>query len=489
MINLKHLVFITILFLSFLTGCDYGTSLNQDTDAPLSTIKKDNKIQITIPEAYELSNIILALTNYGRSDEWEVEKNTDYYKEILRYFEPVKNHPLLKKVNFSRELWEDYLSFRTDAAAYIIDSLNRIKRLNDFHSVEGHTPFDNNEELINDFIEKSDFRRFFREHEKLYNKIISNYSDYYMLSEMKSFLDKETGTQYSTSDNFQYKIILSPLVGRMNCHRNIDSVTVADFPNIAISLMKDGSHYNQVERAMEIHTLFTEMDHGYVNPITDRYEKEVLKDFDYKKWDTGSGYEDLNCFNEYMTWALYDIFLDKYFPKYSDSLSMQWHYQNASRGFCASDLFAAELKRLYKHKLPEEKIDKLYPKILNYCKSVEDKIRQPKFTASLLHAKYITQSNGNIELHFTEPMKQDFDKVSCIITKTVRGKTTEEFTPMTISQERVVKWKDSKDVVLKIDAKYEEYEITFNWWGCRYPMLSKDSVMLAPYSALKIRSK
>lgn len=40
---------------------------------------KAQTAQIEIPETYELSNIILALTDYGIQDEWEVQKKTDYY--------------------------------------------------------------------------------------------------------------------------------------------------------------------------------------------------------------------------------------------------------------------------------------------------------------------------------------------------------------------------------------------------------------------------
>ncbi|HEX2629510.1 MAG TPA: hypothetical protein VHM26_10865, partial [Chitinophagaceae bacterium] len=52
------------------------------------------KIEVSIPEVYELSNIILALTDYGKADEWEVQKRTNYYNDVINYFEPVKAHPL-----------------------------------------------------------------------------------------------------------------------------------------------------------------------------------------------------------------------------------------------------------------------------------------------------------------------------------------------------------------------------------------------------------
>ena len=54
-----------------------------------------SKIKIEMTESYELSNIILALTQYGRTDKWDVQKVPPYYDEILKYFEPV-SHRFLK---------------------------------------------------------------------------------------------------------------------------------------------------------------------------------------------------------------------------------------------------------------------------------------------------------------------------------------------------------------------------------------------------------
>jgi len=62
--------------------------------------------------------------------------------------------------NYSRELWEDYLSFRTDAVAYKFDKENKLVRVNNFYANDGFKPFDSALSLINDFIQKSNFRQF-----------------------------------------------------------------------------------------------------------------------------------------------------------------------------------------------------------------------------------------------------------------------------------------------------------------------------------------
>lgn len=447
------------------------------------------KAEVSIPETYELSNIILALTNYGKADEWEVQKNTNYYNEVVRYFERVKTHPLLQKVNYSRALWEDYLSFRTDAAAYKFDGSGKLTRTNNFYANKGHAPFDENLDLINDFIQQSNYRDFYKAHSSLYSAIAANYSSYYMLDTMKIFLEKECGITEVKSNKEVYKVILSPLVGRMNCHRNIDSVTVADFPSLSIALIQNNALEinNQAKRAVEIHTIFTEMDHGYVNPATDFYHKDVEQKFKNEYWDRKSGYEGLNCFNEYMTWALYDIFVEKYFPEIADSISTQWHYQNAQRGFFASNLFALQLKKLHRLKKSNEDLKDLYPKLLAWATKNQSKNKEFKLLLPKSDSTYLLAKNGETTLNFSTRLKRNFEKISCTVIKSNKGKATKERSVITITRKDIVKWNPDNSVILKLKVPYDEFALVLNWWGCRYPVLSDRGIMLASQSYIFLK--
>jgi hypothetical protein len=449
------------------------------------------KIEVSIPEVYELSNIILALTDYGKADEWEVQKRTNYYNDVINYFEPVKAHPLLQKVNYSRALWEDYLSFRTDAVAYKFDSNEKLVRVNNFYANNGHNPFDENIDLINDFVQQSNYREFYQQHRSLYDKIVAGYSGYYMLDTMRMFLKKESGVINAVSNKGKYKVILSPLVGRMNCHRDIDSVTAADFPSLSIALIENNPDQisNQAQRAVEIHTLFTEMDHGYVNPITDIYRKEVKLYFDDKYWDRKSGYRGVDCFNEYMTWALYDIFIEKYFPAIADSVSTQWHYQNAGRGFFASSLFASQVKKLYHLKKPNKDLKDLYPKLLAWVANIQSKNREPKLLLPKADSIYMLPGNARVTLNFSTAIKRDFDKISCILMKLNNGKATRERSTIAITQKDIVKWNSDSSFVLQLKVPHDEFAVVLNWWGCRYPLLSDRNIMLAAQSYILFRKE
>jgi hypothetical protein len=447
------------------------------------------KIGISIPETYELSNIILALTDYGRADEWEVQRHTNYYRDVIKYFEPVKAHPLLQKVNYSRALWEDYLSFRTDAVAYKFASNGKLVRTNNFYANKGHSPFDENIDLINDFVQQSDFRNFYKLQHSLYNKIVAGYSDYYMLDTIRMFLEKESGISEAITDKGKYEVILSPLVGRMNCHRNIDSVTTVDFPSLSIALIENNAAQisNQAQRAVEIHTLFTEMDHGYINPITAFYRKEVELHFDNKYWDRKSGYQGLDCFNEYMTWALYDIFVEKYFPTIADSVSTQWHYQNASRGFFASNLFALRVKQLHRLKKPRENLKDLYPKLLAWVTGNQAKNKELKLLLPKADSIYMLPPNTTITLNFSTGLKRNFDKISCILMKLNNGKATRERSTIAITPKDIVKWNSDSSFVLQLKVPHNEFALILNWWGCRYPVLSDQNIMLASQSYILLK--
>lgn len=442
-------------------------------------------IQIQIPENYELSNILLALTDYGKADESEVQKNSRYYKEVIRFFDSVKTHPLLKKINYSREQWEDYLSFRTDAIAFSFDpASNQLKRKSEFKANTGHDPFDKNIALINDFIKQSHFRSFYKVHQLYYDSIVSSYRSYYMLNEMTAFLKKECAITPVVQKKEEYKIILSPLVGRMNCHRNISKTTVADFPSLTLVLIDQPSANkpDKTEQAVAIHTLFTEADHGYIDPISKKFEKELNAKMEYTKWDKGSGYAGIPVFNEYMTWALYDLFIKKYFPAVADSVCTQWHYQNGERGFFASSAFAKKLAGLYKTKTALQTLTDLYPGMIQWCIQFQKDISLPMLFSPIEPQLILDVSNVSLELIFSEPMNEKEILDVNIISLTDKKYST---IPFRLTKEKNnIRWaEDGRKLNFTISLHpAEQSTLQMNWWGCTVPLESKKGVMLKVFS-------
>lgn len=461
---MKKNIFIIIILLSF-------------------KVRSQEKASIEIPETYELSNIILALTDYGISDKWEVQKSTDYYKEVLEFFKPMNNHPLLDSVNYSRENWEDYLSFRTDAVSFSFDNNGNLKREFKFYTNTGHNPFDKNLDLIRDFVIKSNFRTFFRKHQEFYNRLINNYSDYNYIKETIVFLDSKIGKSKIDKHNSIYKIILSPLVYRMNCHRNLSDNIVADFPSATEDFVNGLNNNKNIEdRLNSNHLIFTEKDHEYINPITYKKLNLVKSNFDTDIWDNNSGYQQENSFNEYLTWAVYELFLEEKFPKYSDKLSTYWQYQNASRGFFAQNIFSEKVKELYKKK-KKEKFSEIYEPLLKWTKKIERKISLPKLI-NIDKENFVKINSKNIKLEFSERMNSKLP-FGLEIREFKDGKATgnKEFKEIID-----FKWTQRGKIVnFNLDTNYKEFALIFNWWGIEKPLVSKNGVFLAPSSYILLK--
>lgn len=456
-------------------------------------LESNEIIRVEYPETYELANIILALTEYGKSDKWEVRQNFDYYNKVQEYFNPVSEHPLLDSVNYSRERWEEYLSFRTDSYAFEFDENNHLKRKIDFYANKGLQPFDDHLDLVNDFIQKSNFREFFKQNKNYYNSVSDKYKKTQYLNEMRDFLIKEFGDQYSSDG--KYNVVLSPFVYRMNCHRDIDSTTVADFITIPDYVLSDTISTNEKDIATSIHNLFTEMDHGYVNPTTNEYKELVNKNFNANLWDNKSGYNDGDgfdnsgnaVFNEYMTWAVYDIFLKKYFPKIADEVGLNWSFQNDSRGFEYPQLFTQKLLTLYNQKENDETLKDLYPKMLEWTSEIQRDLTKPRIV-SPKDSTYIKFSEkAKITISFSEPMKKN-DTITTIFQD---GKNLRRFIDIN-GTENNLRWSENgKELEFEFSFSTDRnaYYFQFNWWGTRHPLISEKGVLIKSGSYFKIIDK
>jgi len=434
------------------------------------TAQNPPPVQVQYSETYELANVILALTDYGIADEYEVQKATPYYAVVMDFFQPMRSHPLLKAVNYSREKWADYLSFRTDAFAFEFDAQGKLRRKFEFYANEGRKPFDDHLALIQDFAEQSKFRKFFQNHRSYYDEIAQRYRSYYMTTEMQTFLIQEFG---KFKANEQALVVFSPLVNRMNCHRELPGNVAADFATLGMALLT-GSPTDQVGRAQQatdLHTLFTEMDHGYVNPVSEQYAEQIKRQFKYKNWDRESGYTDADCFNEYMTWAVYDLFTLRHFPEVADSVNRNWHYQNSNRGFVASSMFGRKLRDLYAQKKPSERVKDLYPKMLAWTASVQDSLRVPKPLRDTLRVR-LNNAYAPLTVEFTEPLRK-MDALDVALFRVVNGER-EIIREVTLPRGTLLFFQENRLRLTLLDLPKEPglYGFTLNWWGRKHELTS-----------------
>ncbi|HEY4651145.1 MAG TPA: DUF4932 domain-containing protein [Pontibacter sp.] len=443
---------------------------------------QDVPVKISSSETYELSNIILAITPYGKADPWEVYKKSGYYQDVIRHFNQYAQHPLIARVNYSREEWDKYLSFRTDAYAFEFDAENNLKRRVPFHTQEGLNPFEENLALVNDFVKVSGFREFYSHHKPYYDSLTVAYQQSQKLPEMLSFLTREFGAEWMSAD---YAIVFSPLVYRMNCHRKVNGVAT-DFITLPEFVLNKTAqqHVSEEQFASGLHMLFTEMDHGFVNPVSYKYRKKILKHFDNKKWDSGSGYAEqdpLAPFNEYMTWAVYDLFLHEHFPQVAQQVSQNWAMQNETRGFYASALFHAKLKELYENRKKGQTVKDLYPALLKWCGKIQHGLTQPVIAGSQQHNAEATESTRvKYEVVFSEPMVEldSFDVIQIAEKQpVVRNRV------IITKEKNSLRWRDGGSKLyfeLDLENGYKNH-IFFNApWATQTALKSKKGVHLVP---------
>ena len=457
--TLNLITLITILLIS----CESSSKRES-----FNNYKSNDVVSVEYPEVYELANIIIALTEDGITDEWKVQKDFPYYIEMRQYFEPMKGHPLLDSVNFVRERWKKFLSFRTDAYAFQFDESNMLNRTNDFYSFE-ISEFDDHIKLVQDFAEKSNFREFFGNYESFRNGLIDDYKNNYLLNEMKEFLSN----QFSESQNDQkFIVVLSPFVGSQHLQRQIDSMTTASFINVSSQII-NGDEIDDQDKSTLVHTLFTEMDHAFVNPTSDKFEMETK--FNETIWDDESGYSGGGhaVFNEYMTWAVFDIFNTEFFPHTAEKVNLNWHFQNDTRGFIYSNLFATKLKELHAKYEGKRKISELFPEMLEWTQEIQAEISKPKLINSNDTLK-VTSPTNTIELKFTEQMEK-VDQFEIVLQFGQWNKET-----VRIGKNNNLKWSDNGDSLtfeVQLPNK-EQYYLLLNWWAVEHPLKSKKGVTL-----------
>jgi hypothetical protein len=445
---------------------------------------------VRLSETYELANIILALTDYGKTDSWEVSQHSAYYQEVRDYFDRYNNHPLLTKVNYSRQQWESYLSFRTDAYGFTFDRSNQLVRRVDFTTNRGFNPFEENLNLVEDFVKVTGFRGFYRDHIPYYQGLARAYLTSQRYPEMLHFLETELGKHANIS---AYAIVLSPLVGRMNCHRTVagvgtDFITLPDF----LLTGKAVQTVSEEEVASGTHMLFTELDHAFVNPLTDQYRSLVQANFANSRWDSGSGYEkdSLATFNEYMTWAVYNLFIEHYFPAVAAKVSQDWALQNETRGFYASALFNQELATFYHQRKPGQTLNDIYPAFIKRLGVRQSTLSKPFIKACNLADQTILDTTASFVIEFSEPMSP-LSSLEVIRAVGEPGKTRQDRVVLTVQENSLVWSANGRVVSFKLKLVNETLNrLLFNYpWKTSSILRSLKDVDLAPYSQIKTRVK
>ncbi|EKD28091.1 MAG: hypothetical protein ACD_79C00434G0001 [uncultured bacterium] len=340
--------------------------------------KKENngKTFVEIPEVYELFQIILALTPTGKNDNSIIQKETEYYKSVLNQFDKYKNEKIVSiidsliipKLIFHCEL-------KLDAYSFEFNDRDKIVQSNTYNitSRENTNTLKPYIQLLQDFADKTNFRKFYNENKQLYQSQISFYKDSADVGGMHNWL----GENFPGTDINAFKIIFSPLVyGWQNANTISNNGYTEVFAHVNFPYYKSRSFSPASNVLIRGNAIFTEFNHYYIGTTSERFNfyselKSALGDLskwiDYSK--TAKNYNNPgSCFDEYMNWGLVSLwFFDKANQNEAIALiSENEEWMSKGRGFIRFKEFDTFLIALYKNKKPNETITDLYPRIIKW---------------------------------------------------------------------------------------------------------------------------
>ena len=132
--------FVVIIIMVF-GGCSrlYMPKVNMKNS---KIVAMKGKQSVEIPQVYELTNIIIALSDYGKNNSELIDATTDYYKRVVLHFGKFKNEPIVKKIAkgipkkyFGQENINSH-SLRLTSTNYDIDANGKLFNTKMYHLIK-----------------------------------------------------------------------------------------------------------------------------------------------------------------------------------------------------------------------------------------------------------------------------------------------------------------------------------------------------------------
>lgn len=360
-----RITLLTILCLIGITTKPQAQNLSEPT----------RKTLVEVPEVYELANVILALTEVCQADDNLLEQNTAYFKRVIAHFGAFKNHPVVLKTNDAiKKDPQTYQLFRTSGFNYdfVEGKLKRTKHI--IFPKKLILMFSHHlgkvEKLAQDFAEQSKFRAFYQQEQTYYQWVINDEKRIANIDQMWTWLEERFSSRYQ-----RYHIIISPLVaGWHNTSRHkIDGIAETRMFICSAERTASSTTDSTLFKSITQRIVFTEIDHNYVNPVSDQFKKEIEQAIpDVAKWNSlRYGYKSpMLTFNEYMTFAVFCAYLSDTYSSIDAPkvIAAAENMMVKRREFLKFKEFNQYFLNLYKTQKPKQ-ISALYPAILEWCKS------------------------------------------------------------------------------------------------------------------------
>ena len=346
------------------------------------------KVIAQIPEVSELVNILMVLHKDAEKDRNMFDTEKEYYKRVKAHFAPFRNHPAIDTIQkyittpqlnrqhqvylFPRESYTYYYALKMNAVEYEFDKQGNIVSKGQIGQVakSWNAPFDPMKDVsvFQDFAKKSNFRKFYADNKPYYDELLSTYNRLNPIGQMQKWLDKKFGFSYDS-----YMIFFSPLNKGAQAATHFQKGDFKQTFMFVCKVLDDANYSDKMNELLASWIVFTEIDHNYVNPVSDKMLESINKAFSNRdKWAFGEVTEvypnPYDVFNEYMTFALFTLYANDFYSEAEvmKFLPMYEPMMENTRGFIRFKDFNRTLLAKYRENPHITMLD-LYAYILDWA--------------------------------------------------------------------------------------------------------------------------
>ncbi len=337
----------------------------------------NGKWTVEVPEVQELVHILFAVTDRGLADMDLVDHETPYYQRVMAHFMPFKNERIVETLHKQLEGSVfikgngAYARMKMDACGFyfldnkiVKDSIYPQLNWDDKNYLSKYLP------ALEAFAQKSNFRAFFQQNRPCYDSLIVKTKQQLPIDKQWKWLEERFPNRYN-----HYRITFSPLVNGSHSTNRFENGGFKQTVMFICAPFENTELSPKIVEGLMTKIAFTEIDHNYVNPITDKYRDEINKIFNNRaKWASGNAAKSYgspySVFNEYMTYAVFCLYIfDTFEASDFRQIMVRTEQQMVNnRGFDQFKAFNQQMLALYRSQSPQT-IEALYPLILEWCKN------------------------------------------------------------------------------------------------------------------------
>jgi len=327
--------------------------------SPEYQARNRGKVQLDIPPVYELVHIAFALTAYGgEKGSSLINKDTYYYRQMIRHFQPYRDHPLIQhlqlemKTRGSRSVFRDLTqhSMGLNVIRGQISSSEIYPRSYRISPWWGDLF-----QQLKDFADQTDYWDFYRDQQGYYRKLLHEQEQFLPIGELwawleKIFPDKVEGCQ----------IIFSPLTGEIT---GIVSQSLPQYHELLLFVDAPGAllqqdHSYEYKRGVRLMSVAGDLIAFYLDGSVQDLQAVIKNHFSSRsRWISGEvSAAPEEIFRTYMSHSLFCLYLEERFPPdLSRRLRQALEDQMLDEGYIRFYAFSREFLSFYEQNKGQKK--------------------------------------------------------------------------------------------------------------------------------------